>query len=123
MCKIAVRCHSGTRLSPRAQRCAWRHQRGTLTEHSSRGILWTSFLQRNVLIDGTKNAVLCDFGIASIKDDVLSMSLNSRERSIAGTPNFMAPERLKGGPLRKPCDVYAFGMLIYEVCITHFRLL
>jgi serine/threonine protein kinase len=32
----------------------------------------------------------------------------------------MAPERLKGGPLRKPCDVYAFGMLIYEVCITYF---
>jgi serine/threonine protein kinase len=27
----------------------------------------------------------------------------------------MAPERLTGGTLRKPCDVYAFGMVIYEV--------
>jgi serine/threonine protein kinase len=48
--------------------------------------------------------------------------LNSREGLIVGTPSFMAPERLKGGPLRKPCDVYAFGMLIYEVCFTQFRL-
>jgi serine/threonine protein kinase len=77
-----------------------------------------SCLQFNVLIDGTRNAVLCDFGIARIKDDVLSTSLNSREISITGTPSFMAPERLKGGPLRRPCDVYAFGMLIYEVFIS-----
>jgi serine/threonine protein kinase len=34
----------------------------------------------------------------------------------------MAPERLKGGPLRRPCDVYAFGMLIYEVCISRYPL-
>jgi serine/threonine protein kinase len=80
-------------------------------------------MQFNVLIDGTGNAVLCDFGIARIKDDVLSTSLNSRELSIAGTPSFMAPERLRGGPLRKPCDVYSFGMLIYEVCISHSPLM
>jgi serine/threonine protein kinase len=35
ICKIALRCHSGTRLSPQAQRCAWRYQRGTLTNLSS----------------------------------------------------------------------------------------
>jgi serine/threonine protein kinase len=78
------------------------------------------FAQFNVLIDGARNAVLCDFGIALIKDDVLSTSLGSRESLVSGTPSFMAPERLKGGSLRKPCDVYAFGMLIYEVCIFIF---
>jgi serine/threonine protein kinase len=78
------------------------------------------FAQFNVLIDDARNALLCDFGIASIKDDVLSTTLDSRERLIAGTPSFMAPERLKGGSLRKPCDVYAFGMLIYEACIAYF---
>jgi serine/threonine protein kinase len=27
----------------------------------------------------------------------------------------MAPERLLGGSLEKPCDIYAFGMTLYEV--------
>lgn len=32
----------------------------------------------------------------------------------------MAPERLMGGSLRKPSDVYSFGMVIYEA-IVEFR--
>jgi serine/threonine protein kinase len=66
------------------------------------------------LIDDAEKAVLCDFGITRLKDDVLSTSMGSRG-FIAGTRSYMPPERLKGGSLRKPCDIYAFGMLIYEV--------
>ena len=32
-----------------------------------------------------------------------------------GSCNWMAPEQLLGGLLKKPCDIYAFGMTLYEV--------
>ena len=32
-----------------------------------------------------------------------------------GSRNWMAPEQLLGGLLKKPCDIYALGMTIYEV--------
>lgn len=32
----------------------------------------------------------------------------------------MAPERLLGGSLKKPCDMYAFGMTLYEVRLHCF---
>jgi serine/threonine protein kinase len=34
---------------------------------------------------------------------------------LSGTPGFIAPEILEGRSLRAPADVYAFGMLCYEV--------
>ena len=49
-----------------------------------------------------------------MKADIASRSTEA-ETSVAGSRNWMAPERLKGGTLRKPCDMYAFGMVIYEV--------
>lgn len=33
----------------------------------------------------------------------------------AGTPNYMAPELLDGRPFNKSVDVYAFGIVLYEV--------
>jgi serine/threonine protein kinase len=59
--------------------------------------------------------VLCDFGLSRVKADIASRTTETELTSIAGSRNFMAPERLNGGALRKPCDIYAFGMVIYEV--------
>jgi hypothetical protein len=38
---------------------------------------------------------------------------------IMGSRNWMAPERLLAGSLKKPCDIHAFGMTIYEVGFVH----
>jgi serine/threonine protein kinase len=72
-------------------------------------------LQLNVLIDDAENAVLCDFGLSRMKADVASRTVQQTPTTVIGSRNWMAPERLKGGSLKKPCDIYAFGMLIYEV--------
>ena len=37
-----------------------------------------------------------------------------------GSRNWMAPELLQGKMLKKPCDIYALGMTIYEVNLTYF---
>ena len=71
----------------------------------------------NVLIDDSHNAVLCDFGLARIRSDVTSSTLAAGAGAvdILGSRNWMAPERLLGGSLRQPGDIYSFGLTIYEV--------
>ena len=71
--------------------------------------------QLNVLIDDGFKAVLCDFGLARVKADVTSRTARPDGGSVVGSRNWMAPERLLGGSLRKPCDIYAFGMTLHEV--------
>jgi serine/threonine protein kinase len=72
--------------------------------------------QLNILIDNAENAVLCDFGLSRVKADVDSRTtIVNFTNDIAGSRNWMAPERLTGATLKTPCDVYAFGMVIYEV--------
>jgi serine/threonine protein kinase len=68
-----------------------------------------------VLIDHGENAVLCDFGLSRIKADINSRT-PADASSIVGSRYWMAPERLTGSIPRKPSDVYAFGLMIYEVC-------
>jgi serine/threonine protein kinase len=59
--------------------------------------------------------VLCDFGLSRVKADVTSRTAKVAGGSIVGSRCWMAPERLQGGSLKKPCDIYAFAMTLYEV--------
>jgi len=74
-------------------------------------------LQLNVLIDDSTKAVLCDFGLSRVKADTASYTVRANEGSIniVGSRYWMAPEQLTGGQPKKPWDVYAFGMTIFEV--------
>lgn len=71
----------------------------------------------NVLIDDAENAVICDFGLAHIKADVISRAVGvvGQGESLVGSRNWMAPERLLGESPKKPSDIYSFGMTIYEI--------
>ncbi|KAF9477025.1 kinase-like protein [Pholiota conissans] len=69
----------------------------------------------NVLIDEGERPLLCDFGLSRIKENVDSRSSNQATSSAQGSINWMAPERLEGGRLRTPCDIYSFGMTMYEI--------
>jgi len=75
-------------------------------------------LKLNVLIDDAENGVLCDFGLSRVKADVTSRTANIDDSEIIGSRNWMAPEQLLGGSLKKPSDLYAFGMTVYEVSIV-----
>lgn len=68
----------------------------------------------NILIDDGGKAVLCDFGLSRVKADASSRTAIPVSFNV-GSRNWMAPERLTGGSPRKPSDIYAFGMTIFEV--------
>jgi PAS domain-containing protein len=53
---------------------------------------------------------LFDFGTAQIA----SLTAGSVDR-ITGTPEYIAPERVAGGPLQPSIDIYAVGIIIYEM--------
>ena len=82
---------------------------------------WLTVLQGNVLIDSNRTARIGDFGLTNVTTSAsISMALSTP--SGGGTCRWMAPELLKsddaGGASPKPSkesDVYAFGMLAYEV--------
>lgn len=68
----------------------------------------------NVLIDDSGKALLCDFGLSRVKADATSRTTTFKSSNV-GSRNWMAPERLKGGTPRKPSDIYALGITIFEV--------
>ena len=64
----------------------------------------------NVLLDEEGNAYLSDFGIAA---RLIDASESGRPQS--SSPAYLAPEELRGEPLRPASDMYALGLLAFEV--------
>jgi len=69
-------------------------------------------------MDDGGNAVLCDFGLSRVRADVNSRSSTLDKISVVGSRNWLAPETLLGGTPKRPSDIYALGMTIYEAS-TH----
>jgi serine/threonine protein kinase len=74
-----------------------------------RKVLHRDLKPANVLIDGQGRAHLADFGLASLADQGRTLI------EIAGTPGYMAPEQLEGREVTARTDVYALGLVLYEM--------
>jgi serine/threonine protein kinase len=77
---------------------------------NGRGIVHRDIKPENVHIDPNGRVKLMDFGIAKTAD--LSLT---RTGMTMGTPYYMAPEQVAGKPVTALVDIYAFGMLFYEL--------
>ncbi len=70
----------------------------------------------NVLVDGNGRAVVLDFGIARlIEDEGAGAGSVTRLHGGAMTPAYAAPEQLQGAPPSVAMDVYALGLIAYEL--------
>ena len=73
-----------------------------------RGVLHRDLKPANVMLDGRGKVRITDFGLASFSDD-------DRTGEIAGTPAYMAPEQIAGGRPSPQTDLYAVGLLLFEL--------
>ena len=77
------------------------------------GIVHRDIKPSNVLFDPTTGTVkVTDFGSARVADTAAT-----RSGVMMGTPAYMAPEQLAGADATPQCDLYALGVLLFELLI------
>uniref|UniRef100_A0A1D1Y4B0 non-specific serine/threonine protein kinase n=1 Tax=Anthurium amnicola TaxID=1678845 RepID=A0A1D1Y4B0_9ARAE len=64
----------------------------------------------NLLVDKNWAVKVCDFGLSRFKANTFVSS-----KSVAGTPEWMAPEFLRGEPTNEKVDVFSFGVILWEL--------
>lgn len=75
-----------------------------------RGVLHRDLKPANIMIDGRGHARIMDFGLAGI-----GPGPGGAGTFRAGTPAYMAPEHLAEGRVSVQSDVYALGLVMYEL--------
>ncbi|MGZ8709804.1 MAG: serine/threonine-protein kinase [Thermoanaerobaculia bacterium] len=79
---------------------------GLMAAHA-KGILHRDLKPANVMIDSNGDARIMDFGLA--------LAAGEDDGTIAGTPAYMAPEQIHGEPATVQSDLYALGLVMYEL--------
>ncbi len=87
--------------------------RGLQAAHEQ-GIIHRDIKPQNVLIDAKGEVKLMDFGVARMTETSEAMT---QAGLIVGTPHYMSPEQVQGKSLDPGSDVYAMGVLLYELLV------
>jgi Protein kinase domain/PA14 domain len=74
------------------------------------GVIHRDLKPTNILVEDGGRIVLTDFGIARVMD---SDALTRHDR-VMGTPQYMAPEQVRGETSGPAADIWALGVLLYE---------
>jgi len=72
------------------------------------GVIHRDIKPENILLDADQNAYLTDFGIAEETN-------TSQIATVTGSPGYMAPEQIKAARPSPRVDIYALGIMLYEM--------
>lgn len=75
----------------------------------AKGVLHRDLKPANIMLDGRGQAVVTDFGLAGLAEQIQGADLRS------GTPAYMAPEQLEGKAVSVQSDIYSLGLVLYEI--------
>ena len=73
------------------------------------GVLHRDLKPANVMIDGRGQVRITDFGLATVDDD------ENTQKSLVGTPAYMAPEQISRGSTSVQSDIYSLGLVLFEM--------
>ena len=96
-------------LLPIARALAYAHQRG---------VLHRDVKPSNILITQAGETILTDFGIAKLLEDQEGQTLTGTGVGV-GTPEYMAPEQGLGKAVDAKADIYALGVVLFELITGH----
>jgi hypothetical protein len=95
--------HGAKALDVARQLCA-----GLAAAHD-KGVLHRDLKPANVMIDGRGRVRITDFGLAVVAEEEIP------EGDVSGTPPYMAPEQFAGKGASVRSDIYALGLVFYEL--------
>jgi len=75
----------------------------------AQGVLHRDLKPGNIMIDGRGEPRITDFGLAAIASGIEGAEIRN------GTPAYMAPEQLEGREVSVQSDLYALGLVFYEM--------
>jgi serine/threonine-protein kinase len=75
----------------------------------AKGVLHRDLKTANIMLDGRGQIRVTDFGLAAPAGEVTGLEIRS------GTPAYMAPEQISGREVTVQSDLYAVGLILYEV--------
>ena len=75
----------------------------------AKGVLHRDLKPANIMLDGRGQVVVTDFGLAGLADQIAGSDVRS------GTPAYMSPEQLEGKEVSVRSDIYALGLVLYEI--------
>lgn len=86
-----------------------------------RGIIHRDLKPGNVMLTPDGKVKVLDLGLARSANSLpppdsstAPVEAQTREGVVLGTPGYIAPEQLRGGPTDRRCDLWAFGCVLYE---------
>jgi serine/threonine-protein kinase len=74
-----------------------------------RGIIHRDLKPQNIMLNKRGEVIIMDFGLAALAGQLTPSDVRS------GTPAYMAPEQLKGAEVTARSDIYALGLVLYEL--------
>src|SRR3984893_17997256 len=75
----------------------------------AKGVLHRDLKPANIMIDGRGHVLIMDFGLAGVMGQIEGAEARN------GTPGYMAPEQLSGTEVSAQSDIYALGVVLYEM--------
>ena len=113
----AVLVHSGKVPTARALQIVREIADGLQAAHAA-GVVHRDLKPENVMLDGDGHAIIMDFGISR---SLSGTGAGTMMGSVVGTLEYMSPEQARGETADQRSDIYALGLMLYDMLVGRRR--